>query len=108
MLKKSLSFFQDTSVIVQSTGLQDKMYTIMRHGQNSIPVVYTYEAVLVLKLTGIQIITNAPLTFVGALFFGYCRSITGNNAVGFVFNSISYKAIHYHDLCGLLKLFLTV
>ena len=59
---------------------------------------YTSEAVSILKttdMTGLQIIGQAPLTFVeatyiGALFFGYCDGVAGNNAVGLVFNSTSF------------------
>ena len=31
--------------------------------------------------------TQAPLTFVGVLFFGYCGSVAGSHTVGFVVNS---------------------
>ena len=46
-------------------------------------------------MTGISVITEAPLIFVGttylgAMFFGYCGSVAGNNAVGLVFNGTSY------------------
>ena len=52
----------------------------MQNLQNFVPMGYTNKAVSVLKTTGItgfQIITKVPLTFVGAnyigaLFFGYC------------------------------------
>ena len=59
---------------------------------------YTSKAVSVLRttgITGVEIITKAPLTFVdgtyiGALLFGYCGSVAGNNAIGLVFNSTSF------------------
>jgi len=46
-------------------------------------------------MTDFQIIKQAPLTFVGAtnigaLFFGYCGSVAGNNEIGLVFNSTSF------------------
>ena len=46
-------------------------------------------------MTGIQIITSAPLTFVGAsylgaMFFAYCGSVAGNNPVGIICNSTSF------------------
>jgi hypothetical protein len=70
----------------------------MQTAQNFVPMAYTSEAVSILKttgMTGLQIISNAPLTFVGAtyigaLFFGYCGSVAGNNPVGLIFNSTSF------------------
>jgi hypothetical protein len=70
----------------------------MRYGQNSVPMAYTFEAVSVLKttgMTGIQVVVKASLTFVGAtyigaLFFGYCGSIAGNNTVGRICNVTSF------------------
>jgi len=97
-LEKSVDFFSNTQVTVQPTGIQGKFYKIMQGAQNYIPMAYTSEAVSILKttgMTGFQIISKAPLTFVGAtyigaLFFGYCGSIAGNNPVGLVFNSTSF------------------
>ncbi len=70
----------------------------MKFTQNYVPMAYTSKAVSLLKIsgrTGLQIINQAPLTFVGAtyigaLFFGYCGSVAKNNAVGLVFNSTSF------------------
>lgn len=70
----------------------------MRSAQNYIPMIHTSQAVATIKttgLTGVQVIAQAPLTFVGAtyigaLFFGYCGSIAGNNTVGLILNSTSY------------------
>lgn len=70
----------------------------MRHFQNCIPVAYTYEAVSVLKttnMTGVQIISRAPLTFVGATYLGglvcgYFASIAGNKTLGAIFNTLNY------------------
>ena len=97
-LEKSMDFFSNAQVTVQPTGIQGKFYKIMQGAQNFIPMGYTSEAVSILKttgMTGFQIITKAPLTFVGAtyigaIFFGYCGSIAGNNSVGLVLNSTSY------------------
>ena len=97
-LEKSVDFFSNTQVTVQTTGIQGKFYKIMQTAQNFVPMAYTSEAVSILKttgMTGLQIISNAPLTFVGAtyigaLFFGYCGSVAGNNPVGLIFNSTSF------------------
>ena len=97
-LEKSVDFFSNTQVTVQPTGIQGKVYRIIRSTQNFVPMAYTSEAVSLLKttgMTGLQVIGQAPLTFVGAtyigaLFFGYCGSVAGDNAVGLVFNSISF------------------
>lgn len=70
----------------------------MRSIQNYASVAYTFEAVSVAKTTGIvglQIITGAPLTFVGATYLGglvcsYFGSIAGNNSLGTMFNASSY------------------
>ncbi len=97
-LEKSVNFFSNTQVTVQPTGIQGKFYSIMRSTQNFVPMAYTSEAVSLLKttgMTGLQVIGQAPLTFVGAtyigaLFFSYCGSIAGDNAAGLVFNSTSF------------------
>lgn len=97
-VETSMSFFSDKSVVVQPTGFQGNFYKFMRYTQNSVPMIYTSEAVSILKttgLTGLQIITKAPLTFVGAtyigaVFFSYCGSVAGNNAVGAICNATSF------------------
>ena len=97
-IEKSIDFFSDKVVVVQPTGLQGKVYNVMRAVQNSVPMVYTSEAVSVLKttgITGIEVVRQAPLTFVGAtyigaLFFGYCGGVAGNNPVGAVCNFTSF------------------
>lgn len=97
-LEKSVDFFSNTQVTVQPTEIQGKFYKIMKSAQNFVPMSYTSETVSILKtngMTGLQIIGKAPLTFVGAtyigtLFFGYCGSVAGNNAIGVVFNSTSF------------------
>lgn len=97
-LEKSVEFFSNKQVTVQPTGIQGKFYKIMQTAQNYVPMAYTSEAVSILKttgMTGLQIISKAPLTFVGAtyigaLFFGYCGSVAGDNAVGLIFNSASF------------------
>ncbi len=97
-IQTATSFFNDNKVVVQPIGIQGKVYNIMRSTQNYIPMAYTSQAVALIKttgLTGVQVIRQAPLTFVGAtyvgaLFFGYCGGIAGNNAVGLLLNSTSY------------------
>lgn len=97
-IQKSIDFFSDKKIVVQPNGLQGRVYNAMRATQNYLPMAYTSEAVSVLKttgMTGIQIITKAPLTFVGAtyigaLFFSYFGSIAGNNTLGYTFNVTSY------------------
>jgi hypothetical protein len=96
--EKSVDFFGGKRVVVQPTGLQGKVYNMMRTIQNCSPVLYTFEAVSVAKtigLTGIQVITAAPLTFVGATYLGglvcaYFGTVAGNNTLGTVFNASSY------------------
>ena len=97
-LEKSVDFFSNNQITVQPTGIQGKFYKIMQTAQNFVPMAYTSEAVSLLKttgMTGLQIISKAPLTFVGAtyigaLFFGYCGSVAGNNSVGLIFNGTSF------------------
>lgn len=97
-LEKSVDFFSNTQVTVDPIGIQGRVYRIMKNLQNVVPMGYTSEAVAALKttgMTGLQIIGKAPLTFVGAsyigaLFFGYCGSVAGENAVGLVLNSTSF------------------
>jgi hypothetical protein len=97
-LQTAADFFSDKKVVVQPVGIQGKVYNIMRSAQNYIPMIYTRQAVGTIKttgLTGVQVLSQAPLTFVGAtyigaLFFGYCGGIAGNNSVGFILNSTSY------------------
>lgn len=88
-LEKYVDFFSNTHVTVQPTGVQGRLYKIMKSVQNIILMAYTSEAVSILKttgMTGVQIITKAPLTFVGAtyigaVFFGYFGNVAGNNTV---------------------------
>lgn len=97
-LEISKELFADKRVLVQPKGLQGKVYNIMRNIQNIGPVTHTFEAVSVLKttgMTGVQIIVEAPLTFVSATYLagmtcGYFGSIAGNNTVGLVLNTSSY------------------
>jgi hypothetical protein len=97
-IETSVDFFSNKTIFVQPVGLQGKIYNMMRYTQNSVPMMYTYEAVSIVKMTGmtgIQIVTRAPLTFVGAtyigaLFFGYCGSVAGNNPVGSICNFTSF------------------
>ena len=97
-IETSIDFFSDKTVVVQPTGIQGKFYNIMRAAQNYVPIVYTSEAVSVLKTTGMtgrQVVASAPLTFVGAayigaLFFSYCGSVAGNNPAGSIFNFTSF------------------
>jgi len=46
---------------------------MMNSGQNLVPMKYASEAVSILKttgITGLQVITQAPLTFVGVTYIG--------------------------------------
>ena len=97
-VQKSVDFFSQTEVTVRPTGIQGGVYKIMQSAQNFVPMAYTSEALTLLKTsgaTGLQIIGQAPLTFVGAtyigaIFFGYCGAIAGENPVGLVLNGTSY------------------
>jgi len=97
-LEKYVDFFSTTHVTVQPTGVQGKLYNLMKSVQNIVPMTHTSQAVSILKttgITGVQIITKSPLTFVGAtyigaIFFGYFGSVAGNNTIGSVFNSTSF------------------
>lgn len=92
------NFFSDKKIVVQPVGIQGKVYHFMRSVQTYIPISYMNQAVGTMKitgLTGVKIITQAPLTFVGAtfigaIFFSYCGGIAGNNTVGLVFNATSF------------------
>ncbi len=96
--EKYVEFFSNSQVTVQPRGLQGQIYKLMQSTQNFVPMAYTSEAVSLLKTTGVtgfQVISKAPLTFVGAtyigaLFCGYCGSVSGNNPLGVVFNSTSF------------------
>lgn len=91
-------YFSNKELLVQPNGIQGFFYNVMQSTQNSLPAYYTSKAVTIAKttgLTGVQIITRAPLTFVGATYLGavvfsYCGSVAGNNTVGLIFNSTSY------------------
>lgn len=97
-IEKSVDFFSDKEVVVQPTGIRGKVYNLMRTVQNYVPMIYTSEAVSAMKttgMTGLKIVNQNPLTFVGAtyigsIFFSYCGSVAGNNAVGSVFNFTSF------------------
>ena len=70
----------------------------MRRVQNYVPVVYTSEAVSVLKttgMTGLKIIQQGPLTFVGVTYLGsmvfsYFGSVADNNSLGTVCTGTSF------------------
>ena len=97
-LEKSVDFFADKKVYVQPKGIQGKIYNIINSVQNYVPMAYTTKALSILKTTGatgLNIITKAPLTFVGAtyvgsVFFGYFGCIAGDNVAGLILNSTSY------------------
>lgn len=97
-LNQTVDFFSNSVVHVEPTGIQGKFYRTMRGLQNYIPFSYTIEALSVLKttgITGLKVIAQAPLTFVGAtyigaVFFGYVGSVAGDNMVGVAFNTTSY------------------
>ena len=97
-LSKSVDFFADNKLVVQPVGIQGKVYRTLQSVQNYLPMASTSQAVTLLKtsgITGLNIITQAPLTFVGAtyigaMFFSYCGSVAGNNPVGVLLNSTSF------------------
>ncbi len=97
-IQTASDFFSDKQVVVQPVGIQGRFYNIMRNAQNYVPIAYMSQAVSVIKttgLTGVQIITQAPLTFVGATyvgaqFCGYCGGVFGNSTLGVFFNTSSY------------------
>lgn len=98
--EKSVDFFSDKVVLVQPKRIQDKVYSAMRTVQNYVPMTYTSEVVAGLRTTsqtGLSVITNAPLTFIGATYFGsrifrYCYfgCIVGQNSVKTVLNTTSF------------------
>ena len=91
-------FFASNQTVVQPIGFQGKVYKTMRSLQNIAPITYAVEATKYAKLYGItggQIITQAPLTFVGvtylgSIFFSYFGSVAGDNTLGSVLNLTSY------------------
>lgn len=97
-LEKVGNFFSNSVVRVEPTGIQGRVYKTMKGLQNYIPFSYTIESVSLLKttgITGLKIISNAPLTFVGvtyvgAAFFGYVGSVAGDNMLGVGLNATSY------------------
>lgn len=97
-MEKAASFFSDKQISIQPTGLQGTVYKIVQSVQNYAPMAYTSEAVSLIKttgMTGLDIISGAPLTFVGAtyigaVFFSYCGNVIGNNPVGVICNSASF------------------
>lgn len=92
------SFFYDKNLVVQPVGIQAKVYHVMRNLQTYAPLASMSQAVTTAKtigLTGTKVITQAPLTFVGAtyigsIFFAYAGTVAGNNTVGLVCNTTSY------------------
>jgi hypothetical protein len=85
-------------VYIRPKGLHGKIYNILKTAQNTIPMIHTTNVLTLAKttgLSGISIVTAAPLTFVGAsyvgsVFFGYCGAVAGNNSVGIVLNTTSF------------------
>ena len=81
-LSTSVDFFQNKQVRINPTGIQGTVYRTMQSLQNYIPMTNLAQAVTSLRTTGVtgfEIITSAPLTFVGstyvgAMFFAYCGS----------------------------------
>lgn len=90
----SQDFFTDKTIIVQPVGLQGRAYNTMRQIQNYAPVASMYNAVTAAKatgITGLQIVSRGPLTFVGGgLVCAYFGAVAGNNTLGTVFNVSSY------------------
>lgn len=99
--EKSLDFFSNVDIRVQPVGIQGKVYHLLSELQNVVPVTYVYKGLVTLRttgMTGLQIISKAPLTFVGVTYlgsmvFGYAGSIAGNNTLGSVLNVTSYICV---------------
>lgn len=97
-LNQTVDFFSNSVLRVEPTGIQGKFYRTMRGLQNYIPFSHTIEALSIVKtagITGLKVIVQAPLTFVGAtyigaVFFGYAGSVAGDNMVGVALNATSY------------------
>ena len=97
-LSTSVDFFQKKEIRINPTGIQGSVYRTMQGLQNYIPMASLTKAVSSLRTTGVTglgIITNAPLTFVGttyigAMFFAYCGGVAGNNSIGAICNGTSY------------------
>lgn len=96
--EKSVEFFEDKSVVVQPTGIQGRVFNIMRGIQNYTPVTYSLKAISAARTTGIsglQLITAAPLTFVGTTYLAsiacsYFGAVNANNTLGTIFDASSY------------------
>ena len=94
----TVDFFSNHDVMVEPIGIQGRVYNAMKGIQNCVPMIYTSKAVAVAKttgMTGLNIISQAPLTFVGAtyigaMFFSYMGAVAGHNPVGLTFNGTSY------------------
>ena len=95
---KSVDFFADTTIVVRPTGIQGAVYTIMLNVQNFAPIKAVSSAISSFKttgLTGTQIVTKAPMTFVGgtylgAMFFIYMGGVTGNTPLSRLCNATGY------------------
>jgi len=91
-------FFCNKNVMVQPTGIQGKVYNLMRGIQTYTPLASMTQAVTTAKtlgLTGTKIVTSAPLTcvgatYIGSIFFAYVGTVAGNNTFGVVCNTTSY------------------
>lgn len=103
--EKSVDFFSNIEVTVQPTGIQGKFYKIMRGAQNYVPMAYTSEAFAILKttgMTGFQIISKSPLTFVGAtyigaIFFAYCGNFINVNLTASNFSNFEFIEIKFNN-----------
>ena len=97
-VREIVDFFGDQRVVVQPTSLQGKVSNGMGSIQNYATVASAFEAVSVVKtigMAGLEVLTVAPLTFVGPTYLGglvssYFGTVAGNNILGTVFNTSSY------------------
>lgn len=97
-LEKTYNFLSNSVIRVEPKGIQGATYKIMKNLQNYLPISTTVEAVSFLKTTGmsgLSIVSNAPLvfvsaTYIGSIFFGYAGSVAGENAIGVLFNGTSF------------------
>lgn len=98
VIQRTANFLSGKEIIIQPVGLQGTVYNAMRSAQNYIPVVSTTNALSIIKttgMTGIKIVTEAPLTTISALYMGsmvcaYFGSVAGNNPVGVVLNGSAW------------------
>lgn len=96
--KEILNFFTNKRIVVNPTGFQGKIYNIGRNVQNFVPFIYTVNAISSAKsigLSGIKVISGAPMTAIGASYvtavgFQYGSIVCGDNIAGKALGSLSW------------------